>query len=155
MYKKENINTFENKKINFLIEIILCTKEIINYPLCLTALYSPPKHNIKSDLYRRLLQSFGDRFITGGDFNSKHTHWGSRLTPTKRKELLKAANEMKCKLLSTRKPTYWPTDRGKIPDLIIWKLPLESLSIKDGYDLNSDHSPVYLAIHKSAAEKNP
>ena len=48
----------------------------------------------------------------------------------------------------------WPTDRGKTPDLIdfyiIRKLPLEFLSIEDGYDINSEHSSVYLAIQKSA-----
>ena len=74
----------------------------------MTALYSPPKCNIKSDLYRCLLQSFGDRSTIGGDFNSKRTHWRSRLTTTKGKQLFKAANEMKCDFLSTRKPTYWP-----------------------------------------------
>ena len=103
------------------------------------------------------MQSFGDRFIIGGDFNSKHTHWDSLVTTTKGKELLKAANELKCDFLFTRKPTYYPAEHGKLPNsidfFIIRKLSLDLLSIKDGYDLSADHSPVYLTIHKTAAEK--
>jgi hypothetical protein len=59
-----------------------------------------------------------NRFIIGGDFNAKHTHWGSRLITPKGRELLKAINVYKCEAISTGKPTYWPTDPGKIPDLI-------------------------------------
>ena len=62
----------------------------------------------------------------GGDFNDKNVHWGSRLTNPKGKEMLKASNDTGCDFISTRKPTYWPTDPQKLPDLInfflLWKI---------------------------------
>ena len=60
----------------------------------------------------------GKRFIVGSDFNAKNIQWGSRLTTPKGRELLRAIQENKCEAISTGKPTYWPTDPSKIPDLI-------------------------------------
>jgi hypothetical protein len=53
------------------------------------------------------------RFIIGGDFNAKHTHWASRLITTKGRELYKAVADTGCVIVSTGKPTYWPTDPKK------------------------------------------
>jgi hypothetical protein len=54
-----------------------------------------------------------------GDFNAKHTHWGSRLITNKGRELYKAVTDTGCEIISTGKPTYWPTDGGgePLPDL--------------------------------------
>jgi hypothetical protein len=57
-------------------------------------------------------------FITAGDFNAKHTHWGSRLITTKGHELHKAVADTGCEIVSTGKPTYWPMDPKKLPDLL-------------------------------------
>ena len=51
--------------------------------LTVAALYSPPRHNLKREDYLNLLQRFSGKFIIGGDSNSKHTYWRSRLTNTK------------------------------------------------------------------------
>jgi len=77
------------------------------------SLYSPPKHNVKAERYVELFKNIGNRFIIGGGFNAKYTHWGSRLITTKGRELLKAINERKCEAISTGKPTYCPTDTEK------------------------------------------
>lgn len=58
----------------------------------------------------------------GGDFNAKHTDWGSRTTTSKGRELLKAANDTGCELVLTGSPTYWPTDTNKHLDLIVFFL---------------------------------
>ena len=50
------------------------------------SLYSPPRHNIKEDLYKSLFNQIGERFIIGGDFNAKHTICGSRLVTPKGRE---------------------------------------------------------------------
>ena len=83
--------------------------------MCLTALYNPPRHNIKEDLYKSLFNQIGERFIIGGDFNAI---WDSRLVTPKGHELLKAARDQGCEFLSTEKPTYWPTDTAKKPNFI-------------------------------------
>ena len=122
-----------------------------------TALYSPPRHAIKAFQYKELFEQIGEKFIIGGDFNAKHTHWGSRLITPKGRELLKAANDSSCEFLSTRKPTYWPTDPLKVPDLIDFfvtrKISANYIKIEEGYDMNSDHSAIVLSISNNIIER--
>lgn len=54
-----------------------------------SAIYCPPKHNIKEEQYDELFNTLGLRFIVGGDWNAKHLHWASRLTSTRGRELKK------------------------------------------------------------------
>ena len=54
-----------------------------------SAIYCPPKHNDKHEDYDRFFKTLGNRFIAGGEFNAKHTYWGSRLINTKGRELFK------------------------------------------------------------------
>jgi hypothetical protein len=90
------------------------------------------------------------RFIIGGDFNAKHTHWSSRLVTAKGRELYKAVTDTGCEIVSTGKPTYWPTDLKKLPDLIdffaVKNISTTYIKIEEGFDLNSDHSSIYLTI---------
>ena len=93
----------------------------------------------------------------GGDFNARNTHWGSRLTTKKGRELLRAMQEARTEALSTGKPTYWPTDPGKIPDLIdfflIRNIPAQYLQIEESYDLNSDHTSMHLILSENITQK--
>jgi exonuclease III len=58
--------------------------------ITVAAIYTPPRHNLKRGDYLTILRSFPGKFIIGGDFNSKHTSWGSRLSNTKGNELYQA-----------------------------------------------------------------
>lgn len=128
-----------------------------HYPITISAIYCPPRHSIKKDQYIDFLEKLGNRFILGGDFNAKNIHWCSRLTTTKGKELLSAVKQINCETVSTGNPTYWPTDQNKLPDLIdfyIYKnIASGFLSIEEGYDMNSDHSPTILTLSESIIEK--
>lgn len=121
-------------------------------PLLISAIYSPPKHNIKKDLYIDFFKSLGNRFIAGGDYNAKNTFWGSRLTSTKGRELYNAIRCMNLTVFSTGEPTYWPSDQRKIPDLIDFcvakGISNERLVCKNSLDLSSDHSPVIITLDK-------
>lgn len=76
---KENILRDEENK--FKAENIQVTAESITTKNCnittVTTLYSPPKHNIKSERYEEFFNTIGIRFIIGGDYNTKYTHWES------------------------------------------------------------------------------
>lgn len=119
-------------------------------PLTVASLYSPPRHSITPDEYLYFLNSLGDRFIVGGDFNAKHTTWGSRLITTKGRTLIKAIRELNCEALSGGNPTYWPTDPNKIPDLIdffiVKNISKNYIKVQDLQHLSSDHSPVLLTL---------
>ena len=121
--------------------------------LTVTAIYSPPKHNIKQVSYVNFFKTLGRRFIVGGDYNAKHTVWGSRLITTKGRELLNAINQLKLSFHSTGSPTYWPTDPKKTPDLIDFcvskGLSKKLIHCSESFDLSSDHSPVFINISKS------
>ena len=53
--------------------------------IAITAVYCPPKHNLKANQFEKFFHFLGKTFIARGDFNSKSTLWGSRLTMTKGK----------------------------------------------------------------------
>jgi hypothetical protein len=63
--------------------------------------------------------------------------------------------------VSTGKPTYWPTEPNKLPDLIdffvVKNVSTNYIKIDEGYDLNSDHSPSLLIIseHIITKAQNP
>jgi endonuclease/exonuclease/phosphatase family metal-dependent hydrolase len=109
------------------------------------------------DDYTHLFKKIRGNFIIGGDFNAKNTFWGSRLTSPKGKELFAAAQELKCEFYSGTKPTYWPTDTNKIPDLIDFFV---AKGLSDSYvymendeSLISDHSPVIMTVSETVIEK--
>ena len=51
-------------------------------------------------------------------------------------------------ILSTRTPTYWPTDLNKKPDLLDFAVTRElntnKLKITRNLELNSDHTPIII-----------
>jgi hypothetical protein len=120
-------------------------------PLTITAIYCPPKHTIKAEQFQRFYASLGHSILAGGDYNAKHTHWGSRITTLRGRELLIAMLMEKIMYVSTGEPTYWPSDGRKIPDLLDFGItkgiPAHSIQAMADFDLSSDHSPVLLTMH--------
>jgi hypothetical protein len=116
-----------------------------------SAIYCPPKHNNKYEDYDRFFKTLGNRFIAGGDYNAKHTSWGSRLTNTKRRELFKVMQN-NLKHLSKRQPTYWSRDPNKIPDLLDFcvtkGMDTKKLAVESCLELTSDHTPILITVYK-------
>lgn len=115
-----------------------------------SAIYSPPRHNIKQDEYIKFLQTLGNFFIVGGDFNAKYTHWCSRYTSVKGKELLHVGKSLDCMFPSSGSPSYWPTDVNRHPDVIdffiIRDLSINYIKVESSTDLSSDHTLVVLTL---------
>jgi hypothetical protein len=86
--------------------------------ITIAAIYCPPRYNNKHTGYTNLLKTLGNRFLAGGDFNAKNTNWGSRITTTKGRGLQKSIRNLNSICITTRQPTYWPSDPQKIPDLL-------------------------------------
>lgn len=120
----------------------------------LSAIYCPPRHAITQDQFSNYFQTLGDKFLAGGDYNAKHVRWGSRLTSTKGRQLWNSICVNKLTPISTGQPTYWPTDRNKIPDLIDFcvtkNINSRYISAESYYDLSSDHSPVVVTLSTQA-----
>lgn len=136
-----------------------CTNEIqstnivvedLRGPVTISSIYSPPRHNIKTPFYQTFFNTLGNRFLACGDYNAKHTSWGSRLTTPKGRQLYNAIVSLNLNITSPGAPTYWPTDINKVPDLIDFcvskGISPESQRCVTCLDLSSDHSPVILTV---------
>lgn len=133
----------------------------INYehqPLIVGSVYFPPRYNLKQDDFQRFFSRLGSRFLIGGDYNSKHPWWGSRITNPKGKELYKCIQNSNYSVLSTGNPTYWPSDPQKIPDLldfvVYYGISRNHLDVLECYDLSSDHSPILVTYSSSLCKHN-
>jgi hypothetical protein len=78
----------------------------------------PPKHRVKQVELATFYGTLGLRFLAGGDYNAKHTDWGSRLTTPGGREILRTMEQLNLHHLSTGESTYWPSDSNKLPDLL-------------------------------------
>ena len=148
---KESIHHYEECHLQSAqIQLTMVSIRSLKQTLTVGAVYCPPRHNLKTEDYISLLQHLGERFILGGDLNAKHVDWGSRLTTTKGSQLRKAINKKGCNYHSTGKPTYWPTDPNKLPDLLDFfitrKVSPNFIEVEENFDLDSDHSAVILTL---------
>lgn len=157
---KNSISHYEESGVQteeFQVTAIKIKTKVNKHGITIAALYCPPRHSLKKEDYSACLQSLGSRFVVGGDFNAKHTYWGSRLITPKGKELFMAAREMGCYFHSTGRPTYWPADRQKIPDLIdffiVRKVGANYIKVEENYDLSSDHSPIIMTLSDKVIKK--
>ncbi|CAH0696016.1 unnamed protein product [Spodoptera exigua] len=103
-----------------------------------------------SSKFSEFLLTLGNKFIAGGDWNAKHTHWGSRLITTRGRQLKASIDANGMHSISSCEPTYWPTDPNKKPDLldffIFGGLSKHYLKAESCHDSSSDHTPVILTI---------
>lgn len=125
----------------------------------ISAVYCPPKHSIKRHQFANYFKTLGDKFLAGGDYNAKHIQWGSRITSSKGKQLWECMQDEKLDHISTGHPTYWPTERRKIPDLLdfcVTKGIARPLVMAETcYDLSSDHSPVLITLNMQVLKLSP
>jgi hypothetical protein len=121
--------------------------------------YCPPRYAIQQHQFEAFFSTLGVRFLAGGDYNAKHPNWGSRLTTPRGRQLMAAINAHQLEHLSTGEPTYWPTDRSKIPDLLDFfvtkGISHNYLTVTSCLDLSSDHSPIIVSINSSIQFKDP
>ncbi|KAJ8737403.1 hypothetical protein PYW07_000674 [Mythimna separata] len=128
-------------------------------PFNISAVYCPPRHNINEDMFSEYFETLGNTFIAGGDWNAKHNNWGSRITLTRGRELKKSMDAKRMSSLSTGEPTYWPTDRNKLPDLVDFFVTKnvchKFTQIESCLDGSSDHTPIILRLCKTAIHYEP
>lgn len=129
--------------------------ELIDGSLVCSSAYCPPNQKLTAEELSKFLSSLGHKFIAAGDFNAKHPYWGSRLTTSRGRQLIKVIWDSGYDISSCGQPTYWPTDRRKVPDLIDFAITKNinrnKISSSAVQDLSSDHSPViveYLSVVK-------
>jgi hypothetical protein len=127
-------------------------------PITLSAVYCPPRYAIQQHQFEAFFSTLGVRFLAGGDYNAKHPNWGSRLTTPRGRQLMATIDAHQLDHLSTGEPTYWPTDRSKIPDVLDFfvtkGISHNYLTVTSCLDLSSDHSPIIASISSSIQFKD-
>lgn len=120
--------------------------------LTLSAVYCPPRFILSEAEFLNFFKTLGDKFIAAGDYNAKHKFWGSRTSNPKGKQLYKVIinKQNNLDIESPGKPTYWPADPKKIPDLIDFavtkNIRRDFISVDAINELSSDHSPVLFRL---------
>ena len=107
--------------------------------------YNPPNTEPNSNILRICRQLKGRTIITG-DFNCKHTCWGSTKNDAPGKSLLKAVNDNSLFILNTGEMTRYDPITGKeqVLDLMITNSNLVTNfdSWHVDHDIGSDHYPI-------------
>lgn len=127
--------------------------------ITMSAVYCPPKSKyMVPSTFEYYFETLGNTFIAGGDWNSKHTFWGSRAISTRGRKLKTIIYSKKLRTFSTGEPTYWPTDPAKRPDLLDFfitrGLSEHYFSVESSLDGPSDHTPVLLTLSKTIVDND-
>lgn len=143
-------------KTNYLQATTIAVETATNGTIVVSAVYCPPKYKITEAMFAHYFGTLGNRFVSGGDWNAKHTFWGSRLITTRGRQLKMCADNYNLMTVSTSEPTYWPTDTSKVPDLldffVLRGLSKEYTNAVSCHDSTSDHTPVILRISTLPSE---
>jgi hypothetical protein len=125
-------------------------------PLTVSAVYLPPKPTVKHHQLAAFCNTLGRRFLAGGDYNA---NWGSRLITPRGHEVLKTMEQLHLHQFSTGEPTYWPSDRNELPDLLDFRvikgIPHDSALTRSCYDLAYYRSPVLITLNLRALRQAP
>lgn len=133
----------------------------LNFQLTVASIYCPPRFRIDSHSFTNFFNGLGTHFLAGGDFNSKHPLWGSRLTTPRGRNLHESILNNRLITISPPTPTHWPSNPNHLPDLLDFfvsrGLNRVNKTVDSLLDLSSDHSPVLLSLDLSlnSAPKKP
>ena len=104
----------------------------------------------KKEDYIRYFKTLGSRFTAGGDYNAKHTVWGSRFCATKERELLSAISQQNLSFFSSGSTIPSIQKNSDLIDFCISKgISKSFIQCTNSFDLLSDHSPVFIHLYKS------
>ncbi|KAM8702266.1 hypothetical protein ACLKA7_007608 [Drosophila subpalustris] len=122
------------------------------------AAYLPPRLYWNQQDFNALLLQLGQRFIIGGDFNAKHRLWGNHRADSRGLAFHDALAGCSAQVLATGRPTFFPYNRLNVPsclDFFVYKgMPDNLLSVREEYDLSSDHLPLLASISSSVSLSN-
>ena len=78
--------TLEKFSKNYLQATSICLECGVG-DLTLSSIYCPPRFSVIKEQFEEFFNTLGDRFLACGDYNAKHTYWGSRLMNPKGRQL--------------------------------------------------------------------
>jgi len=123
--------------------------KINNAPVSISSFYSPPRHFIRQKNYVNFINSLGNSFIAGGDFNAKHSMWGCFSNNHKGQSVHSVITNNHHSFVSLTSPTYWPSFIKRTPNILDFFVTNISNSLSENIenicDISSYHSLIILA----------
>lgn len=130
------------------LEAVAVTLSINNVNNTIVSTYQSPSYNMYTKDFDKILNNY-NKIIIMGDLNSKHVNWKCNTTNSNGRKLHKYLSNSSTIISAPDRPTYYPYDSNKNPDILdIVLLKSISLLIKQEplFELDSDHLPVKITI---------
>ncbi len=144
----------EPKRCTKAVQVTTISTKELRGDLQISTIYCPPNQGIEEEMFDELFHSLGPTLIIGGDWNSKHHFWGSRLVTPRGRVLRKSMDRYHCEVLSTGKPTRWPSDTTKTLYFFVCRGIADTyLSVEENYDSEGSHSPIIGTISTTVITK--
>ena len=111
-----------------------------NRDVNISAICCPPKHAISTEKFNKFFKRYKTKFIALEDLNEKYNYWGSRTNNSKGKNFHQCIKINNLNIYAPGRPTYWPSDPNKTPDILGIAVTNTNLIIKteELLDLSSD-----------------
>lgn len=139
----------ENSKTETIgIELIRKNNERIQ----INSLYSPPKHKIEAVEWDEIMRR-GNKIITAGDFNTKHTEWNCKTTNQKGRDMKKYVENRDVYILSPTEATHRQNGKEDILDMAMIKNITSNVYIEVSDNTTSDHDPIKVTIEGETIRK--
>jgi len=90
---------------------------INNSSILIFSTYQPPSCIMHISDYERVM-NLNNNVILAGDLNLKHTNWGCRVVNPNGNKLQKYISDTACTISAPSKPTYFPYDNYRLPDIL-------------------------------------
>lgn len=98
------------------------------------------------------LTTLNERTLIGGDLNSKHQTWNSRVNNRNGNRLLPILDALELEVHATEEPTYYPFNhrhRPDVLDIVLTKNIAAEVELTAVNDLSSDHIPVVIKLNRA------
>jgi len=99
------------------------------------------------------VMSLHNSIIVAGDLNSKHTNWDCRVNNLNGVRLQNFIANTPYSIAAPNKPTYFPTDINRLPDildiLLLKSIPFVCMQ-ETLAELDSDHAPVKITLNSTS-----
>lgn len=118
--------------------------------LAIVSIYNSPSLEFHKNNYDKVFK-IAPSVISAGDFNSKHTSWGSRANNARGKKLFEYTLDKNLSVHAPNDFTYFPHNHKHRPDILdisVCKNISSIISVNTVRELDSDHYPIEITLDR-------
>ncbi len=155
---KRNFKRHEESKIfNQALQATTVVTNKLRSTIKISVIFCPLSQRVQNETFPEFFQLLDSKFIVGGDWNSKHYHWGSRIITSRGRILKEAIDRFNCNVLTTGKPAHWLMDINEaaaVLDFFVYKGVVgKHIGIWENYHVEGSHLPIIDTVSMTVIEK--